>query len=257
MFDKKKIKKKRWPRFGYREEKENFIDNLLMLLGAGLDIISSLQAIKEEVKHRRIKKFIDFLITEIDSGASLYQAFSHTGLLNRQYLVLIDLGEKSGRLLENLKVISIQQQKSRIFKSRIKSAMAYPSFVLLVAVIVGLAVAWFIMPKIAEVFSSMDVELPLITQIMILIGDFIGTYGYLVIPATLVILFLLFYFLFLFPWTKFLGQVIILRLPGIGKLIKQSEIARMGFILGTLLSAGLPIMEAIDSLADSSDFFFL
>lgn len=251
----KRYRKKKFPRFGYGEIKDNFIEDLLMMLGAGMDILSALKAIKSEFKSRPLVKFLADLEEEIEAGASIYEAFSDRNLLDSQALSLIKLGEKSGRLVENLEVIALSQRKNRSFRSKINSAVMYPAFVLTVAAVVGLVITWFILPKISSVFSSMDIPLPLITKIMIALGDFIGQYGYIAIPVFLVICIATAYILFFLKWTKFIGQYILLVMPVFGKLVRQAELSRFGFILGTLLDAGLPLLEAMESLADSADIY--
>lgn len=248
------IKKVRLPVFGYAEERDNFIENLLMLLTAGMDVLSAIRAVREETSRRRMVRFIDYLAAEVESGASLYQTLEGTGLVNNQALALIGLGERSGRLVDNLKVVALQQQKNRSFQSNIKSAMMYPLVVLTVAALVGVGVTVFIIPKFAKVFSSLHVQLPLITRIMISIGDFINTYGFIVVPGVFLALVALIYFFFFFRFTKFIGQNLLLYLPGSGRLVRQAEVARFGFIFGTLLNAGLPIVEALDALVESVSY---
>ncbi len=251
---KSNTKKVRLPGFGYTEDRENFIENLLMLLTAGMDVLSAIKAVREETVRRRMIKFIDYLVAEIESGSSLYQAFAGTGLVNNQALALINLGERSGRLIDNLKVVALQQQKNRSFQSNIKSAMMYPLVVLTVASVVGVGVTVFIIPKFAKVFSSLHVELPLVTRIMINVGNFVTAYGLIVVPGVFLALVALIYFFFFFRFTKFIGQNLLLYLPGSGRLVRQAEVARFGFIFGTLLNAGLPIVEALDALVESVNY---
>jgi type II secretory pathway component PulF len=150
-------------------------------------------------------------------------------------------------------MLVLQQQKERDFSSKVKSAMAYPAFVLSVTFAVGLGIAWFILPRLATVFASLSIELPLITQILINFGKFLGTYGNTVVPAIIVAFVVLFYLLFFFPGTKIIGQFLSLHTPAVGKLIKQSEVARFGYVLGTLLSSGMPVLEALKSLSQSTE----
>ena len=107
---KSKTKKVRLPAFGYAEARDNFIENLLMLLTAGMDVLTAIKAVREETSRRRMGKFIDYIAAEIESGASLSQTFEGTGLVNNQALALISLGERSGRLVDNLKVVALQVQ---------------------------------------------------------------------------------------------------------------------------------------------------
>jgi type II secretory pathway component PulF len=152
-----------------------------------------------------------------------------------------------------LKVVAIEEEKSRVFRSKLHSAMLYPVFVLSLTVTIGVGIAWFILPKLAVVFTQLHVTLPLITKVLISIGIYLDKYGVIVIPTAVVIVAALFYFLFIFSKTKVIGQSILLSLPGINQLIKEVEIARFGYLLGTLLEAGLPITHALDSLARATE----
>lgn len=241
-------------RLGFGKElKENFLENLAMLLSAGLDIYGALKAIKAESRSSLANQLVDFLISEIDNGVPLWQAISRTGMFPMQAVSLIRNGEKSGHLTENLKVLVAQRQKEREFYGKIRSAMIYPSFVLGLAIIVALGTSWFVLPKISQVFDSLKVDLPIVTLLLIKFGNFMSSYGRIFVPIVLIVMVFSFFFLFLFKRTKFLGQAILLRVPGINKIIKQAEVARGTYILGTLLESGLPIVEAMDSLIQSSE----
>src|SRR3989338_7228544 len=194
------------------DEKEYFIDNLSMLLTSGMDV-------------------------------SL--AFKHI-------ISLIRVAEQSGRLDESLGVIVTQQEKNRLFKSKIRAAMMYPVFVLFLAMIVGIGIAWFILPRLATVFSQLNLELPLITRLLIQLGTFLSKHGSVAVPGFILTISLLFYFIFIFEKTKVAGQFILFHVPGVKKLIQQVELARFGFIMGTLLRGGLPVIDALDALEEAS-----
>lgn len=130
--------------------------------------------------------------------------------------------------------------------------MIYPVVVLSLTVIVGLGIAWFVLPRLASVFSSLRLELPAITRAMIAAGNFLGDYGSIVIPTFLGLAAVLIYLFFFYSKTKFIGQAILLFLPGTKKLIKEVELTRFGYVLGTLLRAGLLVTYAVDSLSKAT-----
>lgn len=238
--------------FGFNEEKEYFIENLAMLLASGMDIIESLRAIKTEVKSTKLINIIDNLVEDISSGFSLSSALAKTEILPSHIIALIKIGEDSGRLHESLGVVVTQQSKSRSFQSKIRAAMMYPVFVMAIAMIVGIGIAWFILPRLASVFGQLNLKLPLVTRLLMSFGSFLSEYGAIVVPSFLVGLFLVLYFLFVFSKTKFIGQWILFLIPGIKNLIREAELARFGYIMGTLLNSGLPVLQALSSLKDSS-----
>ena len=241
--------------FAANKEKEYFIENLVMLTGAGMDIVSALDIIRSDIKTPSLKSLLQHLRDTIARGEPIYRALDATGLFKPHVISLIYLGEKSGRLFENLSVISTQQKKERIFQSKLRSALMYPAFILSVAGIVGVGVAWFILPNLASVFSQMKLTLPLITKVLIAVGLFLKSYGIIAIPSTLILGAGLAYVIFFYPKTRWIGQRLILSSPGIGPLIRQVELARIGYIVGTLLKAGVPITDTLQSLHDTAAFY--
>lgn len=254
MAENKKQKSSLFSGFNLGDEKNYFIENLAMLLASGMDILSALDGIKDEFKSAKMKKIIINLRDDIENGSSLWRSLAKTKLFSSQTLSLIKIGEQSGRLSENLAVINTQQKKERIFKSKIRSAMMYPVFVLVLMIVVGSAIAWFILPRLTTVFSQLDMELPIITQMLIKVGNFLGSYGTFIVPGFILFILLLIYFTFVYSKTKHIGQWLLFRMPLIKNLIQQVELARFGYILGTLLEAGLSITDSLKALEESTSF---
>lgn len=252
--ERKQKKISRFYSWGLGEEKEYFVENLAMLVGSGMGILQALAAIKAELRAKRMKKIITFLEDEINAGSNLWRALQEVNIFSGQVVSLIKIGEEAGRLTENLRVVSLQQQKERIFRSKIRAAMTYPIIVMSLTVVIGISITWFILPKLSKIFSELKVELPLLTKILISFGDFLGKNGSIAVPLFLLTLFILVYLIFFFPKSKVFGQFILFHFPGVKKLIQETEIARFGFILGTLLDAGLPIIDALESLGQSASF---
>jgi type IV pilus assembly protein PilC len=236
------------------KDKEFFIENLAMLIDAGIDLLNSLKSLEVEVKSKAMKKNIADMLVDIDAGLTLSQSLNKHKMLGAADIALIQIGERSGQLVENLNLIAVQNQKDRSFRSKIKSAMMYPVMVMGVMFVVGISIAWFILPKLAQVFVDLKLKLPLITQILIQFGVFLGKYGTIAVPSALIGMFLLVYFIFIYRKTKFIGERILFSLPFLKKLIQEVEIARFGYLLGTLLDVGIPIIESLDSICAAPSF---
>lgn len=241
--------------FSSSKEKEFFIENLSMLVSSGMGISSSLESIDKEINSRNIKEKISYIKEEIENGSPFWRVLDEVKMFPARVVALVRIGEKSGRLADNLRLIAEQEQKDRVFRSKIKSAVIYPVIVFFLSVIIGLGTAWFVLPNLFSIFSRLDVEIPVITKILIGVANFFSTYGYIAVPSFLVFLIVTFYFIFVFSKTKFIGQAILFRMPVIKNLIKESEIARFGYLLGTLIETGLPIVEAIDSVYEAETFY--
>lgn len=243
-----------WLRLGIGHEDDQFIENLSLLLASGTDVIASLSALKKEARSEGMKLAISQMMQQIESGSTLSTAMRQSGLFGENVLSLIEIGEQSGNLSENLKVTAEQMEKERIFKSKITSAMLYPAFVLSLTVIVGISISWFLLPRLGLIFGQVDLELPLITRILIDVGVFLSDYGIVVVPVTILTVILLVAVLFFLPSTRFIGQELIFALPGATELISQIELSRFGFILGSLLKAGLPVVDSFNSLISVTTF---
>lgn len=233
-------------------ESEFIIQNLALFLSSGIGILSALMAIKSETKNKAFIDTIENIRLEIEDGSPLWKALKKYEVVNEHTIALIKIGEGSGKLTENLNVIATQQQKDKTFRQKIISAMMYPAIVLGMVVVVGLGIAWFILPRLATVFSSMNMELPVLTRAVIALGNFLNIYGYIAVPGIIFLIALLVYIFFYASKTKYLGQALLFKLPGFKPLIQNMEITRMGFILGMLLDAGVPIYESLNSLYEST-----
>lgn len=236
------------------KEKDYFIDNLAMLLAAGVDVVLAIDAIKTEMRSSKMQKLMSGLQAEINNGQSLWKALDNTHLLSSFYIALIRIGEETGRLPQNLQMISVQQQKDRDLNSRLQSAMIYPVLVFTTTIIVGLGITWFLLPRLAVVFDSLKIPLPLITKILIAVGLFLGSYGFIVVPLVIALIVVGFYMLFINPKTKSTGQSLLFHFPGMHDLILEVELSRFGYILGNLLTSGIPVVTALDSLTQASFF---
>jgi len=234
-------------------EKDYFVENLAMLISSGMGIVEALDVIKTEIRSRKFQVIVENLKEELNGGSTLWAALDKAHIFSAQIISLIRLGEKSGRFSENLRAVASQQQKERNFQSKIRSAMMYPVLILSITIVIGVGIAWFILPKLSNVFFSLKIKLPLITKIFIALGVFLGQYGLIAVPLSLLAIVALAYFIFFYSKTSFIGQFILFRVPGVNRLIKEVEISRFGYIMGALLGVGLSITDTLDSLCDATN----
>lgn len=252
---KSKTKKFLFANLGLGAEKDYLTEQLSLLLSSGMAISLALSAIYEELKSKKLKTIIGDISKDIESGSSISDALETTNIFPQHIISLIRVGEKSGRLTQNLKVVALNQQKERDFRGKIASSMMYPLFVFFLTATIGIGIAWFLLPRLAVIFSQLRIELPLITRILIAIGNFLGLHGAVVMPLVIVFSGLSIFFIFLFPKTNFLGQEILFIIAPIKRLLIETELARLGYILGNLLLAGLPIVEALKSISEASTLY--
>lgn len=248
---------KKFPRlfqnFGIGKDLDYLTENLGLLLGAGVDISTALTSIKGNVETARMKEIIDEMSADLAAGTPLSETFKKTRLFPRRVSSLILIGEQTGQLVKNFKMIAEQEEKQRSFRAKIQTALLYPGFVFGITIAVGIGVSWFILPRLATLFAQLKLELPFITKMLLSFGMFLSKHGATALPVFLLGMVALIYFLFFFPGTKRLGEYVLFSFPGVNRLLTEVELARFGFTLGGLLKSGVPILEAFSSLEDSTN----
>ena len=235
------------------KDREYFTGNLALLLRAGVPVGEALESLQETSGSHNLKQALEQMKHDVDDGTPLYRSLERSGIVSAQTLALVQLGEQSGRLVDNLDVAAKQEEKQRIFRSKVRSALLYPSFVLSVTGIVALGVSWFLLPRLAETFSQLNAKLPLISKILIGFGLFLKQNGVWALPLGFAILFAILYVLFVYPKTKRYGQWVLFHVPGVSKLLHEVEVARFGYLLGTLLQAGLSVTQALQLLQNATN----
>lgn len=238
--------------FGVGKDRDYFLDNLTMLLSSGLNLLMALDIVRTGLKTHKMKESINKMKTEIEAGSAFWRALAKTELFKEREITLIKIGEDSGKLTENLKMVVEQQEKSKALVRKVRSAMMYPVIVLVVGLIVGVGVAWFVLPKLTEVLLSLNVDLPFTTRVVIAIGEFLKTKGHIAVPIFFVVLISTVYIIFFNKKTNFIGEFLLLRMPVIKLLVKNVEIARFGYTLSSLLDSGVNFLNSLESLRDSA-----
>ena len=251
MATQKKLPKPRKIHVSYKD-REYFTENLGLLLKSAVPVGDALESLASTARTKPMQKALAQMRTDIDAGYSLANAIERSRLVSGQTLALIRLGEDSGHLVENLQLAAQQEEKHHTFQAKIRSALLYPGFVLGVTLVVGLGVGWFLLPRLSETFGQLQVTLPLISRIMINIGVFLKNHGIVAVPIFLLVCSIIFYILFAAPKTKWIGRRMLFGVPGVGRLLREVEISQFGYLLGTLLEAGLPITQAVTLLAGAS-----
>ncbi|MBP9773891.1 MAG: type II secretion system F family protein [Candidatus Peribacteraceae bacterium] len=246
---------------GMGKDKSEFIENLAILLNSGLTVLDALKSIQMEVTKKPMKKIVNKIIDDVENGIALWRAMDAQQFFSPYALALIRIGEEAGSLSQNMEYLSVQQEKDRALQAKVKMAMIYPSIVLTMTFVITVGLAWFVLPQLVGVLLSLNAKLPLVTVIIINIANFFQAHGIVAVPAFLVVVFI---FMILAKYTALRGlvQQMIFKIPGVGTLARSATIARFGVILGSLLKAGIPLVEAIRSLANVTDiviyrnFFF-
>lgn len=227
------------------------MENISLLMSAGVDAATALDSVRASSRSPALANVVAAMQKDVYAGLPLWQTMERHNFLEPQYIWLLRIGEERGTLVENQAAIVKQQRKERQFMSRLRAALAYPLIVATVAIVAGLTISWFILPRLAQTFSQLDVPLPLLTRALISFGSFLSGYGALAVPLALVGFAAAMYLLFFAPRTKRIGQSLLMRTPGVGPIVQHGQLARFGFIFGSLQDVGVPITDVLASLAAS------
>ncbi|HSX18139.1 MAG TPA: type II secretion system F family protein [Candidatus Saccharimonadales bacterium] len=230
------------------KDREYFTSNLAYMLKAGVTPSQSLDSLRSTSKSKPLNKAIEQVLRDIDEGSPIWKAFERAKIVPKETLMLVRIGEQSGKLAENLRLAARQEEKQRIFRSKVTSALLYPAFVIGVTFIVAIGVAWFLLPRLAVTFDQLGYKLPLISRIIIGFGLFLQHYGLIFITTLILALVILAYSVSSMPKIHRAAQKMLLRLPGVSKLVKEIEIARFGYMLGSLLQANIAVTESLKLL---------
>ncbi len=223
-----------------------FVKNLALLIKAGLPLRESVITIQEQAKSKTFKKVLDDVLKSIDNGQSLAASISrHPRIFSTLYINMIRIGEESGTLEENLKYLGQQLEKNHQLRVKVKAAMLYPAIILSTTIVLGLGLTLFILPKIIPVFKALNIELPLITRILIRITEIIQNYGLFILIGIFVLI-TVFVLTSRLRIVKFSIHKFILRLPILGSFSRNINISHFSRTSGILLRSGLPVVNTLD-----------
>ena len=222
-----------------------FTRQLSILQDAGLPILRSLRVLEEQSKPGRMKNSLMDVCEEIESGATLSEAMAKSPkAFDRLYVNMIKAGEAGGALELILQRLADFQERSEALRRKVKGAMVYPVVVVMVAVLILTFIMLKIVPTFKQIFQDFGTTLPAPTLILIAIADNTAKYWFL-IPGIPFSIWLFVKLLRKFKAGRMGWDLFSLKWPVFGMLIEKNSLARTTRTLGTLVSSGVPILEAI------------
>jgi type IV pilus assembly protein PilC len=229
-----------------------FTRQLATLIDAGLPIIRSLNILHDQVESAIFKEKIEDIIKTIEGGGSLSEAFGrHPKVFDNLYVNMVRAGEIGGVLESVLNKIAEFLEKAQALKGKVKSAMMYPLVVSLLAVGIVSFILITIIPKFEDIFKQLGAELPWLTQQLINMSNILLYKSYYVIIA-LVLVYFVFSKINKTREGKHTFDKIKLKIPVFGPLLKKIAIVRFAGTLATLIHSGVPILQALDIVRDTS-----
>jgi type IV pilus assembly protein PilC len=250
-----KVKKQRLGRGGRVGDKDIalFTRQLATMMKAGVPLLQSFEIVAKGASNPAVAKLIVELKTEVETGSSLAAAFRKYPLyFDQLFCNLVAAGEAAGILETLLDRLATYKEKILAIKAKIKSALFYPVAIIAVAIIITAVIMIFVIPAFKSVFQSFGADLPAPTLVVMAISDwFVGNW-YILFPALVGGI-----WGFMEAWKRSLAIQIFmdrlsLRLPVFGDVIRKSTIARWTRTLATMFAAGVPLVEALDSVGGAS-----
>jgi type IV pilus assembly protein PilC len=229
-----------------------FTRQLATLIDAGLPIIRSLMILQEQVESVIFREKINVIAKDIEGGSSLSEAMArHPKIFDNLYVNMVRAGEIGGVLEAVLNKIAEFLEKRAALISKVKSAMMYPVVVGGLAILIVGFILWKIVPKFVDIFSQMGAELPWLTRQLVAASEIVLHETWKIVLAAVLI-----YFIFSkingTREGKYVFDRIQLKMPVLGLLLRKVAIVRFSGTLATLIQSGVPILQALDIVRDTS-----
>lgn len=254
-----KVIKKRKPFFDKKNKKITqgditvFSRQLATMIESGIPLVQSFDIVSKGQSNKRLKDLIEAIKTDVETGLTLSESLKkHPVYFNELFCNLVDAGEKSGSLDIMLDKVATYKEKIETIKKKIKKALTYPMAVMVVAFVVTAALLIFVVPQFESLFKGFGADLPAMTKMVVNMSQFFQSYWYLIFGS-------LGGAIYAFIYAKnhsleFAQRVdrITLRLPVVGPIIEKASIARFTRTLSITFAAGLPLVEALKSVAGAT-----
>jgi type IV pilus assembly protein PilC len=230
-----------------------FTRQLATMMKAGVPLLQSFDIVGKGHSNPSVSKLVLELRADIETGTSLNQAFrKYPRYFDPLFCNLVGAGEQAGILEDLLTRLAVYKEKTIAIKAKIKSALMYPVSILAIAFIVTAVIMIWVVPAFKEVFASFGANLPAPTLVVMAISEFFVAWWYLIFGT----IFGTIYFFFQ-AWQRSLKvqrtmDILLLRAPIFGPVIRKATIARWTRTLATMFAAGVPLVEALDSVGGAA-----
>ncbi|MDD5144643.1 MAG: type II secretion system F family protein [Candidatus Pacebacteria bacterium] len=233
------------------EEKMMFTRNLQVMVASGLSLPKALAVLSLQTKSNKFKKAIDSIKNEVVEGKNFSDSLAdHSEIFSELFQNMIRVGEEAGNLEEVLTVLARQMEKEHELKSKIQSALMYPAVIISAMIGIGVLMLIMVVPKLAETFAELEIELPFTTQLVINVGVFLATKWYFGL-ALIIAMGIIFLLISKSMAGKKLIDGFVLRIPIASVLIKKSNSASTIRTLSSLVAAGVPLVRSLEIISNT------
>jgi len=253
-----KVKKKPKPLFGGSKKITPFdiamlTRQLATMMKAGVPLVQSFDIVADGLENKGLQELVVTIRNDISSGSGFAASLrKHPKHFDDLYCNLVDSGEKAGALEAMLDRIATYLEKTEILKKKVKKAMTYPIAVVVVAIVVTAILLVKVVPQFESLFSGFGAELPVFTQMVIRLSEWLQSWWFVVLLGIVGTI-------FLFKESKRRSQKFsdvvdkyVLKIPIMGEILDKSAVAKFGRVLSTTFAAGVPLVDALDSVAGAT-----
>ena len=230
-----------------------FSRQLATMMQSGIPMVSGFEIIAGGQKNLRMKKMLDSIRAEIEGGSSLHEAIGkHPVQFDELYRNLVKAGESAGVLDTVLDTVATYKERIESLKGKIKKALYYPAAIIAVAIIVSAILLIFVVPQFDAVFKNFGAELPAFTQMLVSMSNWLVSYWWLVLLIVGGIITAIVMGLKRSKRFAHFMDRLMLKLPIIGQILHQSAISRFARTLALTFKAGVPLVEALDTVGGAT-----
>lgn len=230
-----------------------FTRQLATMLKSGVPLLQAFDIVGKGHSNPSVAKLLLDIKTDVETGSSLQQAFKKYPLyFDELYCNLIGAGEAAGILDSLLERLATYKEKIQAIKGKIKSALFYPISIIAVAIIITAIIMIFVIPAFKELFEGFGADLPAPTLVLMHMSDFVVAYWWAIFTIGGGSIYAFFYFWKRNKKMQDTMDRLMLKLPIFGELIRKASIARWSRTLATMFAAGVPLVEAFDSVAGAA-----
>ncbi|OGM09481.1 hypothetical protein A2159_00940 [Candidatus Woesebacteria bacterium RBG_13_34_9] len=231
-------------------EKAAFCRFMATMLRAGLPLPEAMDIIREETQSKKLKSILFDTSFHIRKGQNLSTIFSkYKSDFDPVFLTMVKAGEESGTLEKSFDYLAKQLLSTYELTQKVKSSMMYPAVIITAMLGNAVIMLGFVLPKMSDVFLSLNIKLPPVTRFVLTVGKSVGENMALTFGAFFSVLFLII-LLFVIRKTRVIIVSFLVKLPVVSKVMDQLDTARFARTLSTLLKSGVPIMVALDVTSD-------
>jgi len=230
-----------------------FSRQLATMLGAGIPLVQAFEIVGAGHENAAMQKLIAAIKLDVEGGSSLAEAIAkHPLYFDDLFVNLVEAGEQAGALESLLDKIATYKEKTEAIKKKIKKALTYPAAVLVVALVVTTILLIFVIPAFEDLFQGFGADLPTFTRMVIDLSKFVRAQGFLI--ATIIggsVAAFIYFKKRSRPMRHFLDRIM-LKAPIIGPILEKAAVARYARTLSTMFAAGVPLVEALESVAGAT-----